>query len=96
MPQTCRTLYKIATCENKTLPLELAPIQTLLLGHRDYLLRNNYLRMLGFGVGLAVLGTDHYSSTVILLLRTYAIYSKSKRVMIPLSVAYMVCYQASS
>jgi len=46
--------------------------------------------MSDMGPTLDILGTDPQASPAILLLRTIAIYSGSKRVAIPLSVAYTV------
>ena len=46
--------------------------------------------MSGIGAALVVLDTHPKSFAAILLLRTYAIYSGSKRVTIPLTIIYVV------
>ena len=74
----------------KTSPLELVRVQMLLAGYREYCFWDRHLGMSGIVVAAASLGTHPCSFTAILLLRTSAIYSKSKWVTIPLSVAYAV------
>jgi len=49
--------------------------------------------MSGIGTTLDVLRAHPQSFPAILLLRTIAIYSRSKHVVIPLSIAYVVCPQ---
>lgn len=72
------------------LPLELSYIQMTFVRHREYLLWHIHLRMSGVGVSVVVLGTHPSSFLAILLLRTHALYSGSKRVTIPLSIFYTV------
>ena len=49
--------------------------------------------MSDMGTTLDILGTDPRSFPAVLLLRTIAIYSGSKRVAIPLTIGYVVCPQ---
>jgi len=69
---------------------ELVRIELFMVGHRVGILRNFHLRMSDIGTTLCVLGTDPQSLPAILLLRTIAIYSGSRRVAIPLSIVYAV------
>ena len=76
----------------KTAP-EPAAFSYLLVSHRVSILRSLRLRISDMGTTLDILCTDPRSFPAVLLLRTVAIYSGSKRVAIPLSIAYAVCPQ---
>ena len=83
----CSTLNKIATCERTA---GLVHVQMVMVECRDQIHWDMHLRMLVIGVALVTFGTHSWSSLAILLLRTSAIYSGSRRVTVPLWAAYAV------
>jgi len=88
--QTCTIPSQINLCERKRYSQSSFAFNCLSVGHRVDILRNFHLRMSDIGITLCILGTDPQPSEAILLLRTIAIYSGSKRVAIPLSTTYVV------